>query len=79
MRLEVTIEDLLSVRGGGKSPQNTKSGGLMHSQVQVGVPKHLLCKAKVSHCLLITCCSLVEGVRNESGGALGVVDSYDLF
>lgn len=51
----------------------------MHSQVQVGVPKHLLCKAKVSHCLLITCCSLVESVRNESGGALGVVDSYDLF
>lgn len=47
----------------------------MHSQLQVGVPKHLLCEGEVLCCLLIMCSSLVEGVRNESEGTSGVIES----
>lgn len=46
-----------------------RSGGLIHSRVQMEVPKHLLFKGEVLHYLLITF------IRNESEGTWGVVES----
>lgn len=54
---------------GRENPQNTKFNGLIYTRVKVGMPSHLTCLGGGG-----ALSSLVESLRNESGGALGVFD-----